>query len=95
MGSINENQWIEEYKPKPAPQQGNGFDFGDGCTLITGYAPGDIAYLEGVPGSQIWTVVNDGESTAIAAGVHSVNRLGYIVTEKAWENELDEVVLED
>ena len=96
MGKVlTEDQWIADYRPKPAPKPGNGFDFGNGCTLITGYNDGDIAYLEGVDQNTVWTVVDDGESTAIAAGRHGVNRLGYIVTEKPWESDMDEVQLED
>ncbi len=36
--------------------------------------------------TKVWTVVDcDGESCTMA-GLHSVNRLGYIVTEQSWES---------
>ena len=95
MKILNEDRWIEEYKPKPAPRQGNGFDFGKGCTLVTGYNDNDLEYLDACDPRTIWTVVDDGESTAITAGNHSVNRMGYIVTEKPWDDEMTEILLDD
>lgn len=96
MGIIlTEDRWIEDYQPKPAPKPGNGFDFGNGCTLVTGYAEGDVEHLEAQDPQTVWTVVDDGEATAIVPGQHSVNRLGYIITEKPHSNDIDEVSLDD
>lgn len=95
MGKIiNENDWIEDFRPKPAPRQGSGFDFGEGCTLVDGNGPGDGEYLASVGEKHVWTVVDDGEATAISPGFHHVNRLGYIVTENPWSDDIDEVELE-
>lgn len=96
MGRIlTEDEWIEGFLPQDAPTQGNGFSFGGGCTLITGYQPGDREYLEALPAERIWTVVDDGDSTAITPGVHRVNNLGFIVTENPWTDDIDEVQLDD
>ena len=92
---IKEDDWIEGYHPKPAPRPGSGFDFGNGCTLVDGKGPGDATYLDAADDRTIWTVVDDGENTAITPGRHSVNRLGYIVTEKAWDDDIDEVEMDD
>ena len=96
MGRIlTEDEWIENYGPKPAPRQGSGFDFGEGCTLVDGNGPGDAEHLENAGDRHVWTVVDDGEITAISPGRHHVNRLGYIVTEKPWDDDIDEVEMDE
>jgi hypothetical protein len=40
---------------------------------------------KGLSDSHIWTLVDDGEGSLYAsAGVHFVNRVGFLVTEKPW-----------
>lgn len=92
---MTEDEWIEQYNPLPAPTPGNGFDFGNGCTLIAIINAAEEKYLENTDEKHIWTVVDDGESTAIISGKAFVNRLGYIVTEKPWADEFVEIVLEE
>jgi hypothetical protein len=95
MSILTEDQWIADYRPLPAPRPGSGFDYGDGCTLIDGTQPMDIAHLEQAGNNRVWTVVDDGENTAIVPGQAHVNRLGYIVTQNPWDDTVDEVVIED
>lgn len=40
---------------------------------------------------RVWTVLDCDGELIIAAGFHFVNRMGYIITEKEWDNELLEV----
>ena len=91
--TILEDDWVDTYKPKPAPRQGSGYDYGSGCTLVDGYSKEDRAYLESCDPKTIWTVVS-GDGDAIVPGFHYVNRLGNIVTELPYEDDIDEVELE-
>lgn len=36
---------------------------------------------------QIWTIIENDDDLVVQAGYHLVNRMGYIVTEKSWNNE--------
>ena len=92
--TILEDDWVAEFKPLPAPQPGSGYDYGDGCTLIDGHSREDLTYLKSVESNRIWTVVT-GDGDAIIPGFHVVNRLGNIVTEKPWTNDIADVELED
>ncbi|MAM83207.1 MAG: hypothetical protein CL472_00815 [Acidobacteria bacterium] len=91
---INEDDWADQFKPKPAPTPGNGYDYGNGCTLIDGHSNEDREYLKGLNPRTVWTVVSS-DADAILPGFHTVNRLGYIVTEKPWSDDIDEIELED
>lgn len=89
QNTLTEDEWIEKHNPLPAPLPGNGFDFGDGCTLLDGTAPEEIEALEAAGEQRTWTVVDDGEVTSITTGRHFVNRLGYIITEQPWSESVD------
>ena len=92
--TITEDEWIAEFKPLPAPTPGSGYDYGDGCTLVDGHSDEDRAHLQACDPRTVWTVVS-GDAEAILPGFHTVNRLGNIVTEKPWTDDIDEVELED
>ena len=93
--TIQEEEWISRFRPLPAPIPGKGFDFGEGCTLIDGQTKEDIKHLEEAGERRVWTIVEDGESMAIIPGMALVNRLGYVVTENPWTDDITEVILED
>lgn len=43
---------------------------------------------EGTPEQNVWTLLDDGERYLnLMSGFHLVNRLGYLVTRKAWSEE--------
>jgi hypothetical protein len=44
---------------------------------------------------QVWTWVDADGGTYIIPGYHYVNRIGYFLTEKEWEHEEVEVVVDD
>ena len=91
---INEDDWVEEFKPLPAITPGSGYDYGNGCTLVDGHSEIDRDYLKGCDPKTVWTVVS-GDGDAILPGFHVINRLGNIVTEKPWTDDIDEIELED
>lgn len=53
---------------------------------------GDLFELEdlaGVPENRIWTIVDSGTGDLYASpGLHTVNRLGYITTERPWDDDI-------
>jgi hypothetical protein len=60
----------------------------DGCLFETFGA--EAEFVRQQARTKIWTLVEcDGES-CILAGWHSVNRLGYLVTEESWTDEYEE-----
>ena len=55
----------------------------------------ELAYVKQVPNNRIWTIVDgDGDDLLIIAGFHLVNRLGYLVTDEAWEDEYEQYVVD-
>jgi hypothetical protein len=93
--SVTEDEWIERFKPLPAPSGDGGFDFGDGSTLLDWTKPVDAAILDAADPACVWTVVDGDEGPAIVCGRHFVNRLGYIVTEVPTPSEDLEIVMDD
>lgn len=92
---ISEDEWVETYRPLPAPIPGSGFDFGSGCTLIDGHRPLETQALIAADDACVWTVVDGDEGTAIVAGRHLVNRIGYIITEVPRADDDIEIVMDD
>ena len=55
----------------------------------------EVEYVKQVPNNRIWTIVDgDGDDLIIIAGYHFVNRLGYLVTDKAWEDEYEQYIVD-
>ena len=55
----------------------------------------ELAYVKQVPNNRVWTIVDgDGDDLIIIAGYHFVNRLGYLVTDKAWEDEYEQYIVD-
>lgn len=69
---IDEPTFWEKYRPVVDPTEGQ---------VIRG--PESIPNLAA---TTVWTVVDTGESETLYAlpGIHVVNRLGYVVTERPW-----------
>jgi len=69
---IDEQTFWEKYRPVVDPAEGQ---------AIRG--PGSIGNLAA---TTLWTVVDTGKSETLYAlpGIHAVNRLGYVVTERPW-----------
>lgn len=79
---IGYTQWVEEYKPiknagRPhAPLNGTMFDtFGVENVIVRNQ-----------PLSNVWTWISGDDTEHIVSGYHFVNRLGYFITEKPWDD---------
>ncbi len=77
--TLNEDDWVDTFKPMPDPEDnGAGYDCGNGSCLIEG----SCQAFKDADENRIWTLVSDDDGNpCIVAGVHHVNRLGYIITE--------------
>ena len=70
-----------------------------GCMFET-FSP-DIDYVSSMAKSaktrnKVWTIVEgDNGEQIILAGMHRVNRMGYLITKKSWTSEEMEVATED
>lgn len=57
----------------------------DGCMFET-YGP-ELDYVLSVPVAHVWTLVDgDDGSIVLDAGYRYVNRIGYLITEQAWDS---------
>lgn len=91
MKLLTYDSFIETYKPiknkfvDDAPF--------DGCMFET-YGD-ELEELKNHDIQNIWTIVDSDVGLIIIAGYHYVDRYGYFITEKQWEDENIEVVLEE
>jgi hypothetical protein len=86
---IHEDAFGELYKPQPNHLDKNaGWSFGDekGCLYETyGEQEAYVRKIVQENPKRVWTLIDGEDCTAIHAGLHYVNRMGYIITEKEWE----------
>lgn len=94
--TITDDEFFEEFKPIPKGKNGDkaeyGHDFGAGCCMFETFGA-DLGYIRYLidfkkMGRHIWTVIDGDEGQCIESGVHLVNRMGYIVTEKPWQDDV-------
>jgi hypothetical protein len=41
---------------------------------------------EQVKTNRVWTIIDEGDEMFVVAGLRYINRMGYLVTDKPWEN---------
>jgi hypothetical protein len=79
---ITEDEFIERFGPIRNPVNSMaGFDFGDGGCLFESAGP-DLEFVRAQPMNQVWTVIDGDDGLEITDGMHVVNRLGYLVTDR-------------
>ena len=55
----------------------------------------ELEYVKQKNNKNIWTIVDtDGDDLLILAGFHFVNRLGYLITPEAWEDEYEQYLID-
>lgn len=80
-------KWMEEYKPIPN-HLSNDNPSDDGSSLYFETYGEDIEYVKSkVDVHNVWTWVDGDGGSYVIAGFQWVNRIGFFVTEKPWENE--------
>lgn len=82
---LTEDKWFDEYKPIYNHLDSNASwnDGEQGCMFET-YGK-EQEYVYSTHYKFVWTYMDVDGGTAIVAGRHFVNRIGYFVTEKPWE----------
>lgn len=89
---ISHNDWLETYKPQKNHLNTNASFDG---TMYEIYGE-EVAYVVEQPHSKVWTVLDCDGKLVISSGYHRVNRMGYIITEVAYDGtETIEVIDED
>lgn len=80
--SLTEDEFVDPFRPVPNHLLATaGFDFGRGGCLFEASDP-DLAFLRSQPMANLWTVIDGDECLEITDGMHTVNRLGYLLTEQ-------------
>jgi hypothetical protein len=74
------DEWINNYNPVALVHS----DFDEPYMFET-YGE-DREFLSMIQGTNVWTLIADGDKEFIQAGDHFVNRIGYFVTITPWDN---------
>jgi len=78
--------WAEKLKPIVNPyDHGMGFDYGSGSCLMNWNNLQQFRKDHEVNEDCIWTIVECDDEVYLSHGIHWINTLGYIVTEKTPE----------
>lgn len=88
---MTHEEWEEEYVPVKNHLDDNA-SF-DGCMFET-YDEEFVEVLRNADDKRVWTYVEGDEGLYIIPGLHFVNRLGYLITEKPYTDETIEVKLD-
>ena len=91
MKTITYDDFMDTYKPiKNTLDESAGYD---GCMFET-YGD-ELKKVMDTPHGYVWTLLEaDDGSLVIGSGYHLVNRMGYFITEKPYEDDI-EVIDED
>lgn len=83
---MTEEKWFEEYKPVPNHFDPNAswHDGEHGYMFETYGEEQDYIYAHDY--KHVWTYMDVDNGSALVAGRHFVNRIGYFITEKPWES---------
>ena len=87
MNTITMDEWETQFKPinnhlgdNPSFQDENGVGI-----MFETYGE-ELDYIDSCDEHNVWTYVDSDLGTEILAGKYLVNRIGYFVTEKAWDD---------
>ena len=74
---MNYDQWEEMYRPIK-----NHFHSDDGVYTFETYG-NEYDFIVGSNPQNVWTLVDGEDGTYIVSGLHYVNRIAYLITEKS------------
>lgn len=70
--------WQQEFKPIQDPDN-------EGDKMFETYGE-ELATVQAAPANNVWTLIDgDNGETVVVNGFHFVNRIGYYITEKAFD----------
>lgn len=90
--------WWDEFVPTGNPTSNSGPHIGDEPKMFETFSPDvEVAWAAHLKNPRtVWTLLDCDGDLYISAGWHHVNRLGYYITEKPWEDRhLQEDILID
>ena len=82
METRTEKEFFEKYNPMQNPIDKNAAFDG---TMYETYGE-EIEFINIQEPKMIWTIISEEDELFIIAGLHIVNRIGYIITKEEWEN---------
>ena len=89
MKKITEDEFYEKFTTvKNHLDESAGFD---SCLFETYGEELDYVFELSKKENRVWTVIenDDGEGLTYATGFHLVNRLGFLITEETWSEEME------
>jgi len=87
---ISEQSFMDDYRPINLS--------GDGDMIVQTYAEAELAVQDlALSNRHIWAIVESGDDGSLYAspGYHLVNTIGFVVTENAWQSEVQDAVWHD
>jgi len=85
MKTITEDQFFEDFKPVRNHLDPNAAF--EGCLFET-YGE-EKSHVHNTDQKKVWTVIEGDEFMFILSGMHLVNRLGFLITEKPYDEETE------
>ena len=97
MNTMTMNEWEETFKPvnNHLDTTNASFQDEDGVGIMFETYGEELDYIDNCNEHHVWTYVDSDLGTEIISGKYLVNRIGYFVTEKAWDTDVTVVVSED
>ena len=83
--------WVEKFKP--INNHLDKYATAENPTKMFETYGEEVEFVQAQDPRYVWTNVQGDMSDLLVAGYHYVNRLGYYVTEVAWEDDMDTVLL--
>lgn len=83
MKEITEDEFMEYHPIVNHFDENAGFE---GCLFET-FGP-ELEYVAKQDPKHVWTFISGDGGDEVTTGVHIVNRVGYLITEVPWEEEL-------
>lgn len=80
MEKLTYDSWLEQYKPIQNPIAEAGFD----NTMFETFGE-ELEFVKKQPIKRVWTLCDEGGVLYIVAGFYHINRLGYFITEEAYD----------
>ena len=79
------DDWKKKYTPVENTYARNGWGWDDKCHMFETFGI-ELDFIKRQDPKTVWTLVDEDGKTYLIAGIHWVNRLGYVVSEEPWSD---------
>lgn len=91
MADYSIEEWEQVFKPVPNHLSDNAsWQDEDGVGILFETYGAELDFVFAQDPHHVWTYIDTDSGTALCAGRHIVDRIGYFVTEKPWEGNNDD-----